>query len=98
MRRTLEQRLQCWAELNAYPGMRKFFAEIPDKSQQVILMHYEQCMSMKEIAEHFNYSVSTARHHHNYGLFLLKRKIERAPGISSDFPWADNRNIFQTRR
>ena len=97
MRRTLQQRLAYWAELNAYPDMRKFFKEIPDKSQQVILMHYEQCMSMKEIAAHFNYSVSTTRHHHNYGLFLLKRKIEFTLKTSSEFPWADNRNIFQTR-
>ena len=77
MKRTFEMRLQQWNDLMLVPHIREFFKTIPEMSQKVMKMHFEEKMPIKEIAAVCKFSQSTARHHQDYGLFVLDRELRK---------------------
>jgi DNA-directed RNA polymerase specialized sigma24 family protein len=66
-RRNFSARLQEWKE------SRDHATDLPEISRMILQACYEEGKSLAEIAAVHHRSLSTIRHHHDYGLFLLRR-------------------------
>lgn len=66
-RRNYAERCAQWA------AGRQYAHELPEQFRAVLYAHYEEGKSLAEIAAMHHRSLSTIRHHHDYGLLLLRR-------------------------
>jgi DNA-directed RNA polymerase specialized sigma24 family protein len=50
---------------------------LPPDTAKVIRLYYHGKLPIKEICVVMNKSISTIRNHHNRGIFLLKKHVEK---------------------
>jgi len=73
---TSKKTLSYWGELVGIPEKMAFVRAVrhlPAQTYKVLMLHYGQQKSIKDIAVITGKSVSTVRNHHNRGIFLLRK-------------------------
>lgn len=77
---TNKERRRFWESIAAEKkGLEKALSAIGPVSAQVLIWHYTEGYSFREITQLLNRSISTVRNHHNRGIFELQRHFAQHP-------------------